>query len=226
MSADDAKAIRWWHSIDLGNGWSDGIKTRAIVEAESHVVFQKGVRGKTVLDVGAWDGFFSFEAERLGASRVLATDHIAWSGWGWGTKDGFDHAHRVRQSGIESRDIDLPDISPESVGVFDVVLFLGVLYHLKDPLAGLEHIAKVAGEMLIVETVTALNDFSFPVARFYRGDELNADVTNYWAPNTACLEAMLYEVGFNEIEIVASPSWPPYGPGLPVTGRHIALARR
>jgi tRNA (mo5U34)-methyltransferase len=93
------------------------------------------------LDIGAWDGNFSFAAQRHGAVRVLATDHFCWSGAGWGTKDGFDFANGKMKAGVESLEIDVPDISPEHVGTFDVVLFLGVLYHLRHPLLGLERAA-------------------------------------------------------------------------------------
>ena len=48
-----------------------------------------------MLDIGAWDGALSFEAERRGASRVLATDSFCWSGEGWGTKDGFEFARKA-----------------------------------------------------------------------------------------------------------------------------------
>ena len=90
--------------------------------------------GKTVLDIGAWDGYYSFEAERRGASRVVATDHYCWSGDGWGTREGFDLAHRLLGSRVEAIDIDVSEIRPETVGTFDIVLFLGVLYHLPEPL--------------------------------------------------------------------------------------------
>jgi tRNA (mo5U34)-methyltransferase len=225
--ADDESQIRWWHSIDLGDHWSSGAKTRENVEAEAQHIFRSPVAGKTVLDVGAWDGFFSFEAERLGAARVLATDHFCWSGPGWGTKAGFDYARRCRDSKVESLDIDIPDISPETVGVWDVVLFLGVLYHLKDPFTGLERISKVVGETLIIETVTALNDFTEPVARYYYLGELNNDRSNYWAPNVLCLELMLREIGFTKIDFVRSPLAPTHcPPGSPVFDRHYAFASR
>lgn len=65
-----------------------------------------------------------FEAEKRGAARVLATDYFCWGGPGWGTRAGFDLAHRLLNSKVEAKEIDIPDISPETVGVFDIVLFL------------------------------------------------------------------------------------------------------
>ena len=71
--------IAWYHTIDLG----DGLVTPGI-DPTPHKLRQiklpASFAGKTVLDVGAWDGFFSFEAERRGASRVLAVDYVAWAG--------------------------------------------------------------------------------------------------------------------------------------------------
>jgi tRNA (mo5U34)-methyltransferase len=152
--------------------------------------------GQTVLDVGAWDGFFSFEAERRGAKHVLATDHYCWTGKGWSTKAGFDLAHRVLGSRVESLDIDVLDLSPDRIGVFDVVLFLGVLYHMRHPLLALEHIANVTRGQLILETEVDLLFLRRPaVSYFLEGDD-------WCAPNLAALRAMLRDVGFARVEIV------------------------
>ncbi|KAK0349139.1 hypothetical protein LTR94_034365, partial [Friedmanniomyces endolithicus] len=97
--------------------------------AEAGTIFSYPVKGKTVLDIGAWDGFFSFEAERRGASRVLATDHFCWSGPGWGNQDGFKWVREATGSKVEDLDIDPMQITPEAVGEFDVVLLSGVIYH-------------------------------------------------------------------------------------------------
>jgi tRNA (mo5U34)-methyltransferase len=70
------KAIDWWHPIDLGNGVvTPGIDCTPSRLAE--IRLPEDLRGKSVLDIGAWDGFFSFEAERRGARRVLATDSFS-----------------------------------------------------------------------------------------------------------------------------------------------------
>jgi tRNA (mo5U34)-methyltransferase len=158
--------------------------------------------GLSVLDVGAWDGFFSFEAERRGAARVLATDYFSWKGPGWGSKEGFDFARTVLCSRVEDIEIDVPDISPTTVGRFDIVLFLGVLYHLKEPFTALERMAAVTEKLLIVETAVDLLNVERPAMAFYPMAELNGDPTNWWAPNLACLTQMLRACGFREVRRV------------------------
>jgi tRNA (mo5U34)-methyltransferase len=212
---------RWFHSLDFGDGQvTRGTNPNFRLRGMADVVFRNGVAGKTVLDIGAWDGFYSFEAERRGAARVLATDHFCWSGEGWGTKQGFDYAHARLRSRVESLEVDLFDLNPSKLGTFDVALFLGVLYHLQDPYRGLKHAAAMTHDLLIVETVTACNALPLPVMRFYPGKELNNDPTNFWAPNTKCLRYMLQDAGFRRIEIVRNRY------SVPSVSRHFALAQK
>ena len=120
--------IRWHHSIDLGHGLVTPGQDNSARKLK-RLRLPESLAGKTVLDVGAWDGFFSFEAERRGALRVLATDSYSWNGsHDWGDKRGFNLARQVLGSKVEDRDIDVLALSPDRVGTFDVVLFLGVLY--------------------------------------------------------------------------------------------------
>jgi tRNA (mo5U34)-methyltransferase len=212
---------RWFHSIDIGDGYvTKGDKPSFVLRGMADVVFHRGVAGKTVLDIGAWDGFYSFEAERRGAAKVVATDHFCWSGPGWGTKMGFDYAHARLGSHVESIDVDLADLYPSALGTFDVVLFLGVLYHLQDPYAGLKRAATMTHDLLVVETVTACNFFPVPVMRFYSRKELNNDPTNFWAPNIRCLRRLLEDLGFGRIVIVPNKFH------LPNVSRHFAFASR
>lgn len=159
--------------------------------------------GKTVLDVGSWDGFFAFEAERRGAKRVLATDSFCWSGEGWGNKDGFRLARQVLNSNVEDLDVDVLDLNPDLMGVFDVVLFLGVLYHMKYPILALQKIASVTGEMLILDTHVDLLYNKRPAMVLYPENELNDDPTNWVGPNPAAVIAMLKMVGFRRVEVVS-----------------------
>ena len=221
----DADALPWFHSIDLGGGIvTKGQKSIDHIRNYAEIVFKDDVSGKTVLDIGAWDGAFSFEAERRGASRILATDHFSWVGSGWGRKKSFDFARTALNSRVEFNVIDIPDISTETLGQFDTVLFLGVFYHLLHPLLALERIAPIAREMLVLDTETALDDEERPVMAFFPGRELNNDVTNWWAPNIKCMEAMLRHLGFRTVEV--NPTWPFDGTINHRRGRFTFHARR
>jgi tRNA (mo5U34)-methyltransferase len=197
----EVEKIKWWHVIDLGHGVvTPGIDVTPQRLAE--IQMPQDLTGRTVLDIGAWDGFFSFEAERRGASRVLATDSFCWDGGGWGTKAGFDLARRARESKVEDKWIQVLDLSPETVGVFDVVLFLGILYHMKHPLLTLERVASVTRQQLIMQTQVDLVAIKRPAIAFYPGTELNGDPTNWVGPNPAAVLAMLEMVGFRRVEIL------------------------
>jgi tRNA (mo5U34)-methyltransferase len=209
MNSDDlrarADAIRWWHSIDLGHGVVTKGVDNAQAERLSRLHLPADFSGRSVLDIGAWDGFFSFEAERRGASRVLAADYYSWHGTGWGTgqgKAGFELARQALGSRVEDVDVDVMDLSKDRIGTFDVVLFLGVLYHLPNPLLALERVAAVTGGMLVLETVVDMVGFGRPAAAFYPGRELNGDPTNWWGPNQAAVCGMLQSVGFARVEVV------------------------
>ena len=129
MTADEirqgASALRWYHRIDLGHGViTDGVDNTP--ERLARIRLPADLAGKTLLDIGAWDGFFSFEAERRRATRVVAADYYAWHGLGWDTgkgKSGFEFARQVLGSHVEDVAIDVLELSPERIGSFDVVLF-------------------------------------------------------------------------------------------------------
>jgi tRNA (mo5U34)-methyltransferase len=159
-----------------------------------------------VLDIGARDGYFSFECERRGA-EVVAIDSMA-------EETGFEIVKELLGSKVELRRLNVYDLAPEELGTFDLVLFLGVLYHLRDPMLALDKISDVSRDKLILET-QAIDDAllvgpgqfkrlaeispeleSIPLMQFYPGRSLNDDPTNVWAPNQAALRAMLGESGF------------------------------
>jgi tRNA (mo5U34)-methyltransferase len=198
---DAIASVQWWHSMDLGDGvrtsGRQGIGTQLTLD---RIRMPASLAGKSVLDVGAWDGHFSFEAERRGAARVLATDGFVWLGKTWGSKAGFDLARRVLGSRVEDRVIDVVDISPHTVGTFDVVLFLGVLYHLRDPLRALDALRSVTRELLIIETHVRVSRLpSPPHMEFYGEGALDGDATNWWGPSADCVEAMLRAANFSSV---------------------------
>ena len=203
---EEVAKIKWWHPIDLGHGIvTPGIDVTPARLAE--IRMPDDLSGRTVLDIGAWDGFFSFEAERRGAERVLATDSFCWDGGGWGTKKGFELARRARASRVEDKTIQVLDVSPDTVGTFDVVLFLGVLYHMRHPLLALERVASVTKGLLIMQTQVDMLAVARPAIAFYPGTELNGDPSNWVGPKPAAVVAMLQDVGFTRIEIL-SKSFP------------------
>lgn len=202
----EVDAFRWHHQIDFGNGvMSKGNTKKDVLQAQANAYFKPGIKGKSVIDIGCWDGFNSFEAERLGASRVLAVDHFAWSEECWGDRGAFALAKRGLNSSVDVRDISLEDTSVEAVGQFDIVLFLGVLYHLRNPLADLLRVSKIAKEMIVVETHLDALDYPRPAMVFYPTTELANDHTNWWGPNPDCVTAMLKDSGFSRVKFRVHP---------------------
>jgi len=203
--AAEVARLEWHHSIDLGGLVTPGHEVTAEKLAMVHL--PQSFDGRTVLDIGAWDGFYSFEAERRGASRVVALDYNSWkASEGFPSKAGFELARRALGSNVEDVFLDVMELTPDKVGTFDVVLFLGVLYHLRHPLLALERVASVCDDLLILETHVARMPMMRPAMAFYPGDELDWDATNWWGPNEALVIAMLRDVGFSDVAVVRSRS--------------------
>jgi tRNA (mo5U34)-methyltransferase len=201
-------ALPWHHSIDLGDGVvTAGNKSLQNCIGEASLIFDRvDLNGRSVLDIGAWNGYFSFEAKRRGAGRVLATDSYCWSHPHIRGRETFDIARSALGVDVEAREIDVADLSTDSVGEFDVVLYLGVFYHRYDAIESLATVARLAKQVLIVETHLDLRELGVPAMAFYPGRELANDPTNWWGPNEHCVKAVLLGHGFKEIEIAAHPA--------------------
>src|SRR4051812_12432848 len=113
--------IDWFHRLELAPGiWTSGkIDPRPRLPG---LRLPDDLSGRTLLDIGAWDGFFSFEMERRGA-EVTAVDSFSWSGEGWGSRAGFDCAHEALGSRAKPVEMEVLDLSPGTIGEFDIVLF-------------------------------------------------------------------------------------------------------
>jgi tRNA (mo5U34)-methyltransferase len=187
----------WWHSIDLGNGViTEGV--HPIEELRDNFRYFKlpeDLRGKSLLDIGCWDGFYSFESERRGA-RVTSVD--CWR------PENFFRAHRALDSQAEFHELSVYDVTREHLGAFDIVLFLGVLYHLRHPLLALEQVCEVTREFAIIETHVIDNIYQSqnPVMEFYEFDELGGQYDNWWGPNVECLTKMARSAGFARVELL------------------------
>lgn len=214
---DDLKArvasINWCHPIDLGHG--------IVTRPERHIRFRykrrvrflslpDDLRGKSVLDIGAWDGFFSFECERRGAARVLAIDTYAWDHHG---KDGFLLAHSALNSKVEHRRMAAEELDPDVIGRFDLVLMLGVLYHLRSPIDVLDRVRRVTAGTLICEThalVPAMHG-RYPLISFFPGDSLASGGKYEFCaiPTIECAQQMLRSAGFAHQIVQHRPSLRP-----------------
>jgi tRNA (mo5U34)-methyltransferase len=146
-------AVTWYHEFDFGNGLAARSTTpdvaahrrlwRFIEDGLAEVDF----RGKSVLDIGCWDGYWSFYAERNGAASVLATDDVSQN---WAAGDGLRLAKRLLNSRIEIKQ-DQSVYELAGLGrTFDVILCLGVYYHLLDPFYALAQIRHCCGPGTVV----------------------------------------------------------------------------
>jgi tRNA (mo5U34)-methyltransferase len=128
--------VHWYHEFDFGNGLRAVVKTP---DAQSHRALWRFIEAeldkidfteKTVLDIGCWDGYWSFYSERRGAKRILATDDSTQN---WAGAAGFNLAKELLKSSVES-DLQLSVYDLHRLNQkFDIILCLGVYYHLIDP---------------------------------------------------------------------------------------------
>ena len=184
--------LGWYHSIDLPDGSViPGIQTIEVLRARiAQYPIPQDLRGKRVLDIGAWDGWFSFEMERRGA-QVVAVDSAR--------QQTFFEAKKLLNSKVEYIVEDVCHLSPRDIGYFDIVLFFGVLYHLKHPLLALERVCELTTDMACIETLVTDDPpqaSAIPLLEFYETTELAGQFDNWCGPNTACLMAFLRTAGF------------------------------
>jgi tRNA (mo5U34)-methyltransferase len=188
----------WFHSMNLGNGLvTEGAASVQALDARiDSLCLPESLAGMSFLDIGAWDGFYSFEAEQRQAKRVLATDSLCWTEK---SKQTFLLAREILRSKVEDMDIDIMDISPERVGRFDIVLFSGVLYHMRDPIKALSNAASVTTRMLVVESAVGFEHIAEPVMGYLPRVPGN-EPSNFWRPNSNLVKLWLKELGFDRIE--------------------------
>jgi tRNA (mo5U34)-methyltransferase len=198
-------SLPWWHSIELSPGIvTEGRKPLELLRQEEEAILGPlRLAGAGVLDVGAWNGHFGFAAERRGAARVLAADSHTWAHRWWRGREGFDIARAALGSRVEARAIDAAELSPETVCIFDIVLLLGVFYHMENPLLVMRRVRSVTRGVLLIETHQDALDQARPMMVFYPGRTLNDDETNWWGPNLAL---MLIEIGFERVEYRNHPT--------------------
>jgi tRNA (mo5U34)-methyltransferase len=204
----------WFHNINLGGVWTapdhflgdyPGAKFRRFAP---HL--PKDLSGKSVLDIGCNAGFYSIEMKRRGADRVLGID----SDERYLAQARFATEVLGYEDDVEFAKLDVYDVA--AIGeTFDLVVFMGVLYHLRHPLLALDLIREhVAKDLLLFQSMQRGSKFvleldedyefketgiflesSFPKLHFIER-QYSSDWTNWWVPNRACTEAMLRSAGF------------------------------
>ena len=202
----------WFHNIDLG-----GVETApehflgdypAIKWRRFKAAVPEDLAGRSVLDIGCNGGFYALEMKRRGARRVLGIDH-----------DEFYLRQARFAAEVSGLDIEFARLSVYDVGAlderFDIVLFLGVLYHLRHPLLALDLIREhVVRDLFVVQSMQRGDSGEEPIAEDYPFAETAVferpswphlsfvehryagDDTNWWVPNRACAKAMLRSAGF------------------------------
>jgi len=190
---------RWFHHINLNGVVTPGVSNKAAQDwTSSHLPAQ--FDGLSVLDVGAWDGFYSFLAEERGAARVLAVDKMQNpEAHGQGTR-AFELAKRIRGSHVEYRIAAIEKLF-DLEERFDVVFFLGVYYHMNDPLAGLQVIHQLVKPGGRVYTEGLVVPGSRPLLRFFGPNEV--EPWTYCAPTVPGLITLCRLAGFSETRLVA-----------------------
>lgn len=233
---DSHSPIFWWHSIDLGDRVTPGCKSEEALQLEWHNLNLPELRDSTVLDIGAWDGWFSFKSEREGAARVVALDHYAWSMdllaqqeyiaqsrdkgeamipyhdnpriWRPNElpgKAGFDLVRSRLGSSVEAVVADFMTTDLTTLGTFDIVLYLGILYHMEEPLTALRRLRVVTGRLAVIESqaCTPPGGREGGWLRFHPSWDLNNDPTNWYVPCEEGLHALCRAAGFQTITTVA-----------------------
>lgn len=182
------REISWWQAYEI----MPGVMTTGIGDMLGRLhnfEIPEDLHGKRVLDIGCNDGFFTFLAEERGA-EVVAID--SWP------RRGYFLAAELRGSRSTFHHLSVYDLTAERLGLFDIVFYFGVHYHLKHPLLALERIAAITKEYALIETEIETNPIyrDASVSHFYLDDALNQDPSNWWTPTLSCLQEMTKAAGF------------------------------
>jgi tRNA (mo5U34)-methyltransferase len=199
--------ITWWHSIELPLPDGQKIMTPGEVNhcteevATSRFGIPEDLTGKTVLDIGCWDGYFSFLAEKRGAAVHSIDPYQGFTNAEIGQR-GYRLAHTLLNSKCKFGVSDLETYASDAQNpLVDIVFYFGILYHIDHPLKELEYLYKITNEFALIETAIST---AVPVVpnmwQFLPGNR--NDSTNKWYPSLSGLSTALTYVGFSSVEII------------------------
>lgn len=208
-------AIKWWHRIAVGFE-PDGETTIYTPGEVNHgpnggnwprmrFGIPDNLTGKSVLDIGAWDGFFSFYAEERGAASVVAMDIPEEQGGHWGGATGFDFAKKVLGSKVHfsSGDIQNRILDEPSKAGYSLVLCYGVLYHIENPFIAIENLFNltIPGGTCLIETAVEESPALQHLASWTFHGNHSGDPTNKWYPTRKGLKETCLRAGFKTCDI-------------------------
>lgn len=192
MASKSIEDIHWFHQVTL----RDGRVTAGVVDIARHenlYLFDRlDFMGKTVLDIGCWDGYFSFMAEQRGAQRVVSLDDPEFR---WGGLDGYHFLHEHFQSRAEWRRGSIFNLPDEQ---FDIVLCYGVLYHINDPLTAMINCFHAARQEVVFEGL--FYQSREPTLFLLAPREFHDDPTNLYALSAGYLEKVAVICGFERVD--------------------------
>jgi tRNA (mo5U34)-methyltransferase len=198
--SDELAKTGWYHSMELPSGVVRGfLSLEDLRQRWSEFPLPDDLTGSRLLDIGTWDGWFAFEAERRGA-EVVAVDNAA--------QENFYQAHRELKSNVRYEVCEVYRLPELQAGVFDYILFLGVLYHLRHPLRALEVVCALTKQLAIVDSFIVddegANARPIPWMEFYEHTELANQVDNWSGPTLPCLLALCRSAGFARVEYIGT----------------------
>ncbi|HEV2805873.1 MAG TPA: methyltransferase domain-containing protein [Chthoniobacterales bacterium] len=188
------QSVRWHHRFEILPGLvTPGSYDPGFLLEKMNL--PADLSGRRALDLGCSDGFFSLALARRGA-EVVSVDYRPKN------VNGFGVMEAVTGRSFDYRHMNLFDVTPDQLGTFDIVLFLGVLYHLPDMIRGLSVVQSVCSDTMFLETHCATDlPNTDSLARYHKQASLGFDKTNFWSPNPSCLADMLDDCGF-EVELL------------------------
>lgn len=229
VAAEVERLGPWYHSFDLPGG----VSTKGFYDLRgvaAKVPLPASLAGKRCLDAAACEGFWSFDLARRGAGEVVSLDLPDTTAQDWqgvpreehaktGTGVANKHFFYVRDvlgaTNVERVDMNLYDVSPDTVGTFDYIFLGNILIHLADParaLRALRSVMRPGAELLSLETqsffLTVLSP-RMPLGQLWNWD----DQARWWTPNRAAHRRLLHAAGFEVLD-QGGLMFQPFGDGM------------
>ncbi len=200
----------WYQRIYLGKGvyTYDKPAHHEVVWSRLRPIFPDNLQNASVLDVGCNAGYFSIQLKQLGAGRVVGIEAVSKY------LKQAETCRRILGLDIEYVQLDAHQLK-QIQEKFDIVVFTGIFYHLKNPLEVLEQVEEICNDVVLIETEVMLEqpgnsvhvrlgplgqmqvvECKTGIMKFVENDELNGDVSNWWIPDTECVKGMLRTAGF------------------------------